>query len=98
MFDVVALKSLKIEGFDIVMAHTTSTQYKIWTRPGPFLLFETSSSGWTLLETTGLKNQASPTTVLTRNLHIELHANEKQVSCKPPFAQRAGRNLHSFPS
>jgi hypothetical protein len=47
MFDVVAMQAITITSFDGHLGATGNTDYEIWTRPGTYVGFEGSSSGWT---------------------------------------------------
>lgn len=50
MFDVVALKSVEIQGVSVHMTSGTAT-IEVYYRPGSYVGFENSSAGWTLAGT-----------------------------------------------
>ncbi len=76
MFDVVALKTVIVTGFD---AHfnTGSGTIEIWYRPGTHVGFTTSNSGWTLASSSTLtSNGNSAITPIPATLAITIPAGQ----------------------
>lgn len=51
MFDVVAAETITITSFETHADTTGQTDYEIWTRPGTYVGFADSASGWTRIGT-----------------------------------------------
>jgi hypothetical protein len=51
MFDVTALKNLTITSVDMHLQTAGITTVEVWYRPGSFVGFENSNTGWTLVHT-----------------------------------------------
>lgn len=52
MFDIVATSNIEVNGFDVHISSTAITTVEVWYRPGSFVGFNTSNSGWTNALTT----------------------------------------------
>jgi hypothetical protein len=52
MFDVVALNNIDVNGFDMHFSSTGTATVEVWYRPGSFVGFESSNTGWTMAYTT----------------------------------------------
>lgn len=52
MFDVTALNSIDVNGFDMHFSSTGTGTMQVWYRTGSFVGFESSNAGWTMAYTT----------------------------------------------
>lgn len=76
MFDIVAVNSIEVTGFDVHLAAGTGT-YEVWYRPGTHVGFSTSNVGWTLASTTTLVSNGNGTfTPVTNNISVIIPAGQ----------------------
>jgi len=76
MFDLVAVNSIEITGFDVQMTAGTGT-IEIWYRPGTHVGFTTSNVGWTLAATTTVvSNGPSVLTPIPATISVQIPAGQ----------------------
>jgi hypothetical protein len=59
MFDIVALNSITIDGFDMNINGTTTSTVEVWYRVGSYQTFTASNTGWTQVLTTTVTGMGS---------------------------------------
>jgi hypothetical protein len=59
MFDIVATSNIEVNGFDVHISSVAVTTIEVWYRPGSFVGFNTSNSGWTNALTTTVTGMGS---------------------------------------
>jgi hypothetical protein len=77
MFDVTALSNITINAFDMNINGTTTATVEVWYRPGSFVGFETSNTGWTQLLTTTVTGMgAGNLTTVPSTLNLSVPAGQ----------------------
>jgi hypothetical protein len=77
MFDVVALNTIEVNGFDVHLSGTTASTVEVWYRPGTFVGFESSNVGWTQLLTTTVTGMGTGNlTYIPTNFSVTIPAGQ----------------------
>lgn len=77
MFDVVALNSIIVTGFDVHFTTAGTGTFEIWYRPGTHVGFSTSNTGWTLASSVVVNtNGAGNLTTIPSTLSILIPAGQ----------------------
>jgi hypothetical protein len=80
MFDIVAKQTITITRFDGHLGATGNTEYEIWTRPGTYVGFADSATGWTLVgSATVVAAGTDAFTPIPIAVNITLQAGQRQA-------------------
>jgi hypothetical protein len=80
MFDVAAKETITITSFEGNFSAAGTTDYEIWTRPGTYVGFEGSSTGWTKIGTgTFTTNAAGVFTAIPIAVNITIPSGQRRA-------------------